>query len=192
MNFEMRLLLLFAFLGALALWDRWRRGAAAERPREWRFILATAVLGAIYGLVHDAITVSISSEYFIVGKGLAAGEGLTLRALSLGAESGCGAGLAGGAILLYVGRSGTRPSSSYRALGRGILGTLIAAAVGAVLAGIVRPVDLLGWGHPGVTDEALPTFRQVWGIHIGSYLGLATGLLIAAIRLHVARQECDL
>jgi len=39
--------------------------------REYSFLLSAALLAAAYAVVHDQITVTLSPEYFVYGKGQA-------------------------------------------------------------------------------------------------------------------------
>jgi hypothetical protein len=192
--FIYRLLALLAFLTAVSAWDLRRRGAGARRWRESVVLLAAGVLGAAFGLLNDQVTVTISPEYFTVGKGLAPGPGLRLRAGALGLQAGFAAGVVAACILVYANnpRPG-RPSLPERRLFRlAWRPAVLAAACGAVLgaaASVLRPVSLLGEFREALeAPEEIP-FLVVWAIHNGVYLGLAAGIAWAVLALRALVRE---
>src|ERR1041384_40139 len=57
--------------GVLALRDWRRHGNQATRWKEYLFLLGAVIAALIYGAINDQVTVTISPEYFLYGKGLA-------------------------------------------------------------------------------------------------------------------------
>src|SRR5512145_2433678 len=90
--FTYRIALFLFLVGAVTVLDIIRHGHSGSRWKEALFILAVGLCGAVYGLLHDFVTSSISPEYFSLGKGLGASPGLQQRALSLAAQAGFAAG----------------------------------------------------------------------------------------------------
>lgn len=191
--FPYRLLALLAFLGAVSAWDLRRKGADATRWRESLVLLLAGVLGAAFGLLNDQVTVSISPEYFSLGKGLSPGAGLRLRAGLLGLEAGFAAGVVAACVLLYANnpRPGRPSLPPGRLLRLAWQPAVLAAACGAGLgaaASIFRPVGLLGEFRELLEPREQVPFLAVWAIHNGVYLGLASGVAWAVFRVRALRR----
>lgn len=184
-----RFAVVLGFLGLLCLVEVLRRGRRAERPRELAFLLVACAIGAAVGVVHDAITVTLSPEYFTLGKGLVGGPDLRARALRLGGAAGTAAGLIGGAVLLFAGRAGRRPRAAYRSLLVATPWILLGACVGAGAADLLRPLERIGVAVPVLDPAAATAFRRVWGIHIGTHAGGLLALVLVAVRLHRQRRQ---
>ena len=172
------LLVLSLAAGIDWLWNRQK----ATKWREYGFVVVSGIVGTVFGLLNDLITSSISPEYFIFGKGLDPGEGLTLRAGVLGMEAGFSAGAIAGAICLYAStRNDGRPPLAYRRL-LGFLWRPVALAVtmAIVLALFFRQLDPFGLSIQldGIlASQQMERFLTVWRIHAGVYLGLLMSLV---------------
>ena len=193
-GFGTRLVVLILALLVAAALDRWRYGAEARRAREYGFLLACGLVGAVAGASLDQLSVRISPEYFELGKGLEGGAGLALRASILGGQAGFVAGLiAGGALLLVNQPRPDRPLLSELRVLRLGLPWVLALAVGAeVVAGLVLPrLDPLGlepWLKGLVADDRIEAFVTVQSMHVGLYSGALLGLSVACYRVHRARR----
>ena len=73
----------------------------AGRTREYGFLLYAGLLAVVYALVHDQVTVTLSPEYFVYGKGLDPAS-LRLDVAWLAVRAGASVGLVGGAALLVA------------------------------------------------------------------------------------------
>jgi hypothetical protein len=189
---------LMTLAGAL---DWFRHGRAATRPREYAFIWFTGLIGCLIGGATDLITSSLSSEYFVLGKGLAAGEGLAWRATLFGFQEGLSAGVIAGAICVYVSRRKSKsPPLGFVELSGLICRPVVCAAAGAVLlplvardsdpAGVLRQfyTTALALGlDEGVAAAQTRRCLQVWWIHTGLYAGLVAGLVWVVVA--VARRR---
>ncbi|MHC4648133.1 MAG: hypothetical protein ACYTBJ_21950, partial [Planctomycetota bacterium] len=71
-----RVFALLLLMSLSAAHDYWRNRGASRKWREYTFVVAGGLLAGLIGLLNDLITSSISPEYFCLGKGLAAGDGL--------------------------------------------------------------------------------------------------------------------
>ncbi len=192
--FWSRLLLLLAVLALLASWDRWRHGGEARRAREYAFLLVCGALGAALGGALDQVSVRVSPEYFVYGKGLDAGSGLAWRAAALGAQAGFVAGLVAGGVLLLTNQPRPeRPPLPAAAVLRVTLPWLLGAALlGEAAGALAAPLDPLGLHRDldGLVEPAAQkAFLRVWGMHAGLYLGALTGLVVAAVRLRRRRRS---
>lgn len=181
-TFLERLLFLVIVLSGIAGLELLLRGRSATRWREYAFLLAVATAGALLGVLTDALTSSISPEYYTVGKGIPPGESFTLRALQTGAHAGFLAGAIVGAGFLMAGRPESQEgSASYRELSGRALGSAIAAVLGGLLALVVflaGGASLLverGWQFPEVKDSE--AFLTVWATHAGVYAGGIVGAI---------------
>ncbi|MEM7261235.1 MAG: hypothetical protein AAF488_04535 [Planctomycetota bacterium] len=171
---------------AVAL-DQRRPPEERNRWREYSVLLLCTSLGIAVGIGIDRITVSISPEYFLYGKGIPDGPGFLTRVLLLGAQAGASAGAIGGAVLLIVNR---QPHQAFKLLP---LATL--PIVGALLLGVAfgltqhfaAPVTLEE-ADELLAPEAATKFILVWVIHVGIYSGAALGLIVAALRLRGSKR----
>ena len=173
------LLLLMSLVAAIDwLWNRQK----ATKWNEYGFVIVSGVIGTLFGFLNDLITSSISPEYFIFGKGLDPGEGLTLRAGILGMKAGFSAGAIAGAICLYLStRDCSCPPLAYRRL----LGFLwrpvtLAVTTAFILALFFRQLDPLDLSAQleGILDsQQIERFLTVWWIHSGLYLGLLASVV---------------
>ncbi len=179
--FYYRVALLVGLMALAAGVDFWRHGREASKYREYGFILVAGMAGGLVGFVNDCITSSISPEYFILGKGLEAGEDLRLQAGEYGLREGLSAGVIGGAVCLFAATRKCRfsPERAGRMLQR-----LWMPILGAILVGLALPVIAGGWDPAGLSArlesalkaEQIARFRRVWWIHTGLYAGLVVGL----------------
>jgi hypothetical protein len=144
--------------------------------------VVAGVIGTLIGLFNDLITSSISPEYFIFGKGLDPGAGLTLRAGILGMKAGFSAGALAGAIVLYAStRDCPYPPLAYRRL----LGFLwrpvaLAATTALVMALFFHRLDPFGFSAQleGILrSRQIQRFLAVWWTHSGLYLGLLVSIV---------------
>lgn len=185
--FPYRVALLLGLMTVAAAVDYWRRGSEAQRYREYGFICIAGVLGGLVGFANDYVTCSISPDYFTLGKGLEAGDGLRWRAAAYGLKAGLTAGIIGGAVCMFV-RPANPPFSLEQM--RAWLKALWIPVAGAILLGLVLPIVAAGWDplrlsaslESLLNGEQIDRFRRVWWIHLGLYAGLAIGLAVMILR----------
>ncbi|WP_437284244.1 hypothetical protein [Sorangium sp. So ce406] len=150
----------------------------ASRPREYLAILAGALAAGAGGALFDQVTATISPEYFLDGKGLAASS-LPFRIAV--AWTGFRGGLPLGALVAGVGlvRAARSDRFSWRAWLARIVAALAAALAvcPAVMAALdpfgVREASLGAW-PPGAATRYL----VCWGLHAGAYLGVLVGVFL--------------
>jgi hypothetical protein len=177
-----RIALLLLLLSLIATIDRLRNGPKATRVKEYSFVVVSGVVGALFGLLNDLITSSISPEYFSFGKGLNPGDGLTVRAGILGMKAGLSAGAIAGAICLYASTRGCLyPPLAYRRL-LGVLWrpVVLATAAALMMALFFRRLDPFGFSRQleGILEpRRIQRFLTVWWIHCGLYLGLLVSVV---------------
>lgn len=176
----------FAILGYL---DWKKNGWEGKRVREYGYLAIVGTIGALYGAIHDLITVSISEEYFVVAKGLD-DSNLFLNASWLGAKAAFGPALLVGVAFLFLNNPSQKlEQHPFKYLIRKSLIPLLTAALGAALCGV------LAWFHLFPFKLELPAeiesprhFLTTWSIHIGSYAGGLLGLLVAGYQVRVSRR----
>lgn len=177
-----RVAFLLAVMSLVASVD-WRRNRQnATKWKEYAFVIVAGVVGMAFGFFNDLLTSSLSPEYFVLGKGLPGGEGLTLRAGFLGMKAGFSAGAIAGAICLYA---ATRKSSCPPLAYHKLLGFLWRPIVLAVITAFVLvlgfrqhdPFDFSGQLDCVIKSEQIHRFLLVWWIHVGLYLGLLLGII---------------
>jgi glucan phosphoethanolaminetransferase (alkaline phosphatase superfamily) len=193
-----------AIFAVLAISDLRKNRAAATRWREYSFLVICVLLALVYGLINDALTSSISWEYFYYGKDLAAQLGpqvppdpmkLHLAAAVIGMKATWSAGLVIGVALLLANNPSRRlPRLRNRSLLRWLLLvlllTLLFAAAGAIAGHFALPAlwnsDFAAMFH---RNEMRPRrFMTAYGIHLGSYIGGLLGMLAAAWRIRLQRR----
>lgn len=150
-----------------------------HRWREYLFLLGCGGITALFGMGVDAITSHISPEYFLIGKGIAGGEGFFRRVAELGAQAGFAGGMIGGGILLLVNR---RPEGAMRLFRVIRLPLLLAAFAGAVAGGVLAifPFYTLPLAEDALDEPRAQRMTVVWFAHLGIYIGGMIGLIIAA------------
>ena len=186
-----RIPLLGVFLIAGVIYDRWRHGAAGRRAKEYSLLLGCGLLGALVGLLQDLISIRVSPDYFVLGKGIEDDADFTRQVLLLGTYAGFIAGLVLGGLLLLANQPRpTRATLSYRALlSRGVSRTLGLALAGVPLGFLIGPGSPLRGqvGRNLLPPEALERFLQVWGMHYGLYGGAALGVCWALVSVWRSR-----
>lgn len=156
-----------------------------------------ALAAGLFGILHDQITFTISPEYFTRMKfGQFAGTDLglppRLRVALIGFLGSWWLGLIGGWFLARIAQARFRsPGRRITHAAAAILGM---AALGGGAGGWLGPGWLenrSGWSEAlqamGVTDAA--AFRQVAGVHLGTYLGALAGLAGWLIKWSVAGKD---
>jgi hypothetical protein len=183
-----------ALLVGLAVRDVVGDRRDTRRVKEYAFLFATTLAAVVYGVVHDQLTVTLSPEYFLDGKGLvAAPRPLRLAVAMLAVGSSWWVGLALGAALLIANnprRTGCPAQLTYPELGRLAAAPLVAASLGAAAGSvnIADPFRLAASVRPLVSDDRVRAFLLVWGIHAGSYAGAFLGG-ISSVALVVVRRR---
>jgi len=183
------------FFAVLAAWELYRHGwRRSARLREYGFLVFSTALAVGFAVVHDQITASISSEYFLVFKGLRDDpRPYRLAAALLAVKGSYWVGLVlGTAMLVANNPSRRRLQLPYRKLTRLSMVPLVAATAGAlVMAPVFWLVDfgqhataVAIAGSPGSTR-----FLLVWGIHAGSYLGAIAGGIASVTLILRARRS---
>lgn len=187
--FWARIVALALIAAVLSWWDFRKHGAQSTAIREYGFLFLTGVAGAIVGGANDALTSSLSPEYFTVGKELPPGVS---AAVKYGMQVGFSGGAVGGAILLYFGRRKAKsPPIPFDYLSR----RLWMPALGALLGGLASPFLAPAWDpfhlasqlREVVPGNRIPQFLLVWRIHAGLYAGLIAGLA-ALLTLELRRR----
>lgn len=172
-----RVLALLALAAAMVVYDR-RKGATV---RQWEYgcLLLSGIVGAVYGAANDAVTVSLSPEYFAVGKGLGFGPSLKLHAVQLGAEAGFSAAVIACAVWQFSLRHSPAPRRCRLIACAGWL-PLACAGLFATFAGLLfsrlDPLDFTLQLADVLDGSQARAFVTVWWVHLGTYLGLILGL----------------
>jgi hypothetical protein len=171
------------------------RNRDTRRAKEYAFLLATTLAAVVYGVVHDQVTVTISPEYFLEGKGLATDpRPLRVAVVWLAVRASWWVGLAVGAGLLIANnprRAGRPPQLPYAELATVATVAMLAACVGAVVGAIniADPLGLAADVRTFVSADRVRAFLLVWGIHAGSYAGAIVGALYGVSVVVVRRRR---
>jgi hypothetical protein len=189
-------------LAGMAIADLWRRGGHATRWREYAFLLLCVAVAMAYGIANDQITSRISWEYFYYGKELAPIIGsqtppdpvaLSWQAVRIGAEATWAAGLIAGVALLLANNPSCLARLSFAQLAARLPSFVILTALFAVLGGIAGHYLLLCWISNDLHELADTNlwrphrFLEVYGIHLGGYVGGGVATIYNVYRVHQAR-----
>lgn len=191
-TFPVRLGLGLAFFAVMGAWDLVRNRENPRRAKEYAFLAFAAAVAVSYGVIHDHITATISSAYFLEGKGLADDPRpyrVAVTILAVGATYWVGLVL-GAAMLIANNPQEGLPQVPYREMARLCLGVVGAALACAVVMGALYGVDafgLAGQARNFAGSKGATRFLVVWGAHSGSYLGGLVGGVAAVVA--VARRR---
>jgi hypothetical protein len=181
------------FFAVLAVREALRRGRKSTRLREYGFLLFATLVSVLFAVIHDQITATISSEYFLIAKGLKSDpRPYRLAVTALAAKASYWVGLLLGTALLVANNpSRKRPQLGYALLARLTALPLAGAVAGAALLGAI--FRLLDFGQRSTAiaiagPSGAGGFVLVWGIHTGSYLGALVGG-ITAVAIVVRRRR---
>ncbi len=184
MNGYWRLGVLVLLMAIVAGIDWRRNGAAATKWREYAFLLAAGLLGGLIGIGNDLITLTISPDYFVLGKGIPAGDYFRGHVVSLGFQAGLLMGmLVGGIYLIANNPKPNRCSLPLIHLFRFALPPILAAIalvpIGALLICRWDPLSFRAPSQLGdlLTPIQATRFLTVWGMHLGIYAGGLLGTI---------------
>jgi len=143
----------------------------ATRWKEYSFLLFSGIVGALVGMINDSITLNISPDYFVIGKGIIRDHDFYKNVLLLGST----AGFASGAF-----------SSSYMILIRNMIKPIVCSVLFGIIGGVF--VNTLGL-FVSFGDAADFRFLVVAGIHWGLYIGLVIGVLWGVLSIRRNRKK---
>lgn len=187
----------------LATVDYVRKGERATRWREYSVLIIAVVVAMAFGAVNDLVTSSISWEYFYYGKGLADRLArvppdpveLHRAAAMVGVKATWSAGLIIGVALLIANNpSRRREQLGHRSLIRYMPLVLACVVIGGVAGGIAGYAGIpTRWSRDFAEmlqrDEMRPRrFMAAYGIHLGDYIGGATGAVMAVVSIRRGRR----
>ena len=152
-----------------------------HRWREYGFLLTGTLLGSLIGAGVDYFTCSLSPEYFHYAKQIPRGLGFSEEVLWFGARVGASAGVIGSALLLVANRDAKQALSLVWLLKYPALGSVL---FGVLFGGAQHTFEFF----PPSEFEFLSSLEQsnytwVRTIHLGVYVGAASGLLVALVQL---------
>lgn len=134
------------------------------------------ILFSVFGSIHDQLTVTISPEYYAIGKGVGF-DSLRLKASFVGLKSGMYAGIVFGCLFLFLNKS-WNSTTLYSWLKVIAIFSLISLVLGAIIGYIV---SLFGVNVTSAEVENTQ-YLIVLGWHIGLYGGAVLGLLFQALK----------
>lgn len=134
--------------------------------------LACGALGAIF----DQLTVTLSPEYFTLGKGVSA-ESLRVSAALVGFRGGLPLGALFAGVLLWC-----RARGSHRRLlpllGEAFGAAVIAGLACALILVTLDPFQVRVESAGLLSATAADRYLACWGLHIGAYLGPLSTLVL--------------
>jgi len=184
-SYSLRFVVLLAFAAAMVLLDRLLHRENSVRIWEYVCLFLVGGIGALYGAANDAVTVTLSSEYFIFGKGLSVGPQLTFNAIRLGAQAGFSAGAVACAVWQFALRRIPAPKRCSLILKHFWIPLSLACALSfvcPVLFATFDPLSLIDQFDGIIPPNRFSAFMTVWWIHMGAYLGLTAGLALVILK----------
>ncbi|MDG0816469.1 hypothetical protein [Bdellovibrio svalbardensis] len=169
----------------------WRKnGKNATRFKEYSFVILVSMLTVLFAILHDFITVTISKDYFVIGKGLDESR-LYSQTAWLAIRAAYGPGLLIGAVYVFLNNpSRNLPQLSYRQLLSNLRWPLYFAIGMAIVFGILGYLDVLIRKSDFQNVVSNPDlFLAVWGIHWGTYVGGGIGFVFGGFRIRSARRR---
>ncbi|MBL9025332.1 MAG: hypothetical protein JNL21_24270 [Myxococcales bacterium] len=148
-----------------------------SRIHAYGVLLFGSIAAGVVGLAFDQLTVSLSPEYFVLGKGLRE-DGLRLQVAWLGFRS----ALPAGALVAGLGllRSRGQREFSWRSwLLRFAAGLPVTLATLPLAMMLTDPFAVRASSAGAMSDAACSRYLAVWGMHIGAYVGTALGICFA-------------
>lgn len=100
-SFWLRIGLLLAIFSVVAIIDLILNRNESKKWKEYTFVFGMGLLFSVFGIIHHQITVTISPDYYAIGKHLGY-DSLRLNASVVGAKSGMYAGVVFGCIFLFL------------------------------------------------------------------------------------------
>lgn len=153
-------------------------------------LLAGCVLAGVLGAAFDQLTVSLSRDYFVFGKGLHP-DGLRLAVAWLGFRSALPLGAAVTGLALLRRRHGRFTWLRWLTS----IGACVAVAIliFAALNVALDPFAVRAEAAHALAPEAITRYLLVWGLHTGVYVGSVFGLAVAWCRTTgtAGRGRCD-
>lgn len=147
------------------------------RRRFYSGLAAGCLAAGSLGGLFDQVTVTVSPEYFLHGKGMDP-VGLRLAVAWLGFRSALPLGAAvGGLGFLRASRVDRFTWSTWLATVAGCVALMLAlcSAVNVV----VDPFSVREAAHGALSPQALDRYLVAWGLHIGAYSGAVLGVVVA-------------
>lgn len=178
-SYEYRLAALLLFMAGMVVFDAVKNPPGQRRRwRNYGFILASGIIGALFGVGVDLCTSQVSVDYFIHGKGIPYDNSFALNVMRLGLKAGFSAGAVTGCVFVVTNADKSRVDYLFPYL---VLPLLLAMFSGAVLGCFQFQT---GWITQREVIAALGLFRAkyfttVWMTHVGVYAGGLAGVLLA-------------
>ena len=195
---------IFAWLAVIELR---RNGRDARRWREYLLLVACVGVALLYGIINDQLTVTISREYFLYGKGVAEALGtdtptesaMRWEAVKVGMKATWSAGLIIGVVLLFANNPRKDlPALPFARVYRLLPIMIIVPAMCAGILGIIGYLGGLAWLNDYcallIRDNLWRPYRfmAVYGMHLGGYIGGALAAITTAILIRRQRKRQSL
>ncbi len=187
-NWTARFTILIACMSALALYDYRKHNKSFWKAREYGYILISASIFGLLGMLNDQITARISPEYFNLGKGIPLGDGFLFNASLLGGEAGFMIGFAVYGVFLIISKLNRLDSpSAFNKLLFKLKTPLIYSALlvpcFCLLFYLCRNWQVFDRLLSGLSPLQKQHFLIVWGWHIALYTGCIVGTVVASVGL---------
>ena len=177
-----RVLFLFVFFLVAGVVDKFINGRAANRWKEYLFLVICGIVGTLAGILHDQVTVSISPDYYRLAKEIST-PNLRWGAVLLGSKTGFTAGVVLSGIFLFASKGRMTGPIPLRHLKFVCTYTVVFACIGAALGGFIVPDSWVSFYE--VPAESASQFKIVVAEHYGLYLGALTGTVLGIRNLRL-------
>jgi hypothetical protein len=188
-TFPYRVAFGLTIFGVLGVIDVVRNPQNPKRLKEYAFLFGVTAIVMLFGLVHDAVTFSLSPDYFRVIKGIRSGSFFPdVAQLALAASWTVGL-VIGLAFLVANNPSERWPQLPYRRLARHLLWPAVMAPLLAVFMAVATRLAP-EWVAERLGSSALRAdVATVWVAHIGTYVGAVSGLVAGVVQITRERRR---
>ena len=194
-SYSWRVAWLIIFMLIMVHYDWRKNGAQSRRWKEYLFILSVGLIGMVYIVITDAISGSISHEFFYYMRDVP--EDGTFRAVVALQSLQCGfpvGVVCGGALVAANNPKPGFPPLPWKRLyvlvGVPIVFGILCAPFTAILSVLFDPMHFGAKLAPLLAKEPekLQRFLAIWGVTIGLYIGGIVGIFWAVKKIRSQRR----
>ncbi|MBD2196325.1 MULTISPECIES: hypothetical protein [Calothrix] len=184
--YQYRLLILFSLMGLVIAYDYWRHPTNPKKFKEYLFLILSGLMGAVFGVINDQITCTLSPAYFYYFKNVPYDSSFRWQVSQVGFEAGFFAGFFSYGIFLIINQKRKLPLPHHQLIKMAkypIAWAIVLAPITGLIFYYLQFPFFVEQIQPIAEPTEIPKFILVWGIHIGLYLGAVLGIVHGAVKI---------